>query len=472
MGTLPFRLALIFLITKHSRKSAISASPAIPNLPQNPSHRIPSPVTFLHGNHPRMNKTIISREKLMDAIFEVQNEFIADKPAQEVFDDMLSILLRVTGSEYGFIGQILNDGEQDYLKAHAITNISWNDATRKFYEENAPTGLEFKNLNTLFGRVITDKKPLISNNPYTDERRGGLPEGHPYMGSFCGMPFFHEGKMLGMTGIANRPGGYTEQIVEELQPLLNACGNLIVGYGIVAQRNKTQSILEETIDRLTRQNARLSEFTYMVSHDVRKHIANMQMLSDVISTGSREEQDNASPMLWKSIDQLAGTINFIAEIVDIEALGVKQTHEIELCDFVSAIVETFRISAADMTFKVDIPVDLVIRTERGYLNSIVENLVSNAISYRSPENPCLHIKGDQVDDWVELTFQDNGKGIDLGKHGSSLFKMFATFHGNKDAKGLGLFMVKKLVDSLKGQITVHSELNAGTTFNIRLPRHA
>ncbi len=61
-----------------------------------------------------------------------------------------------------------------YLKTHAITNIAWNDETRKFYELNAPEGMEFHNLKTLFGAVMTTGRPVIANEPANDPRRAGL----------------------------------------------------------------------------------------------------------------------------------------------------------------------------------------------------------------------------------------------------------------------------------------------------------
>lgn len=111
-----------------------------------------------------MEKSIIDREELLNAIREVERMFIKDIPVREVFDQMLQVLLQVTNSEYGFIGEVLHDGQQEYLKTHAITNIAWNEQTKTFFEENAPNGLEFQNLKTLFGRVITDKTFLISEN--------------------------------------------------------------------------------------------------------------------------------------------------------------------------------------------------------------------------------------------------------------------------------------------------------------------
>jgi signal transduction histidine kinase len=87
--------------------------------------------------------------------------------------------------------------------------------------------LEFRNLDTLFGAVMKTGEPVISNNPSTDPRRGGLPPGHPPLHAFLGLPVHHRGQLLAMVGIANRPGGYDESVVEYLRPLLATCGSII-----------------------------------------------------------------------------------------------------------------------------------------------------------------------------------------------------------------------------------------------------
>jgi len=165
---------------------------------------------------------------LLHAIHNAQSMFVDNHSIKDIFDNLLTNLLELTGSEYGFIGEVLYDSENSpYLRTYAITNISWSADTQKFYDENAPTGFEFSKLQSLFGEVMTTKKVVLSNQPSEDSRRGGLPEGHPSLDSFLGLPFFSGETLNGMVGIANRPTGYDTQIVEYLQPFLFTCANII-----------------------------------------------------------------------------------------------------------------------------------------------------------------------------------------------------------------------------------------------------
>jgi signal transduction histidine kinase len=122
------------------------------------------------------------------------------------------------------------------LKAHAITNIAWNDETRAIYERLGPQGMEFHNLKTLIGAILTSGQPVIANDPAHDPRRGGLPEGHPPLDAFLGMPLYRGKKLVGAIGIANRPGGYDESLVDCLQPLLTSCASIIEAYRSDQQR--------------------------------------------------------------------------------------------------------------------------------------------------------------------------------------------------------------------------------------------
>lgn len=188
------------------------------------------------------------RRDLLDCIASVQRQFFQSEQPKVVFGLLLEALLELTDSEYGFIGEIKyengdrNDpGSTMYLQTHAITNIAWNQATRQFYEDNKVAGLKFYNLNTLFGTVMTTGEPLIANDPSTHPKRAGVPEGHPPLRHFLGIPFFKEGgEMNGMVGISNKPGGYSREDIDFLEPITVTCSNLIQAY---LQKNQNEWLI-------------------------------------------------------------------------------------------------------------------------------------------------------------------------------------------------------------------------------------
>lgn len=125
-------------------------------------------------------------------------------------------MLALTGSEYEFIGSTGEDREGLYLRTEAITNIAWDEPTRRLYEQNQAKGMVFRNLNTLFGRVLAERRTLVSNDVEHDPRAGGRPDGHPELRAFAGLACGEE--MVAMIGLANREGGYSAAMIEDLEP--------------------------------------------------------------------------------------------------------------------------------------------------------------------------------------------------------------------------------------------------------------
>ena len=199
------------------------------------------------------------------ALINVINEGLSTR---EVFNAALEDLLEVTESEYGFIGEILHDESVPYLKTHAITNIAWSKETREFYRENVRAGLEFRNLDSLFGVTIRSGQMVIANEPASDSRRGGLPKGHPSLDRYLGVPIYSGSKLLGMAGVANRAEGYDEDIVDQIRPLVNAFGTLIAAH----QNHESRIRAEEELFRARQQ------LKQMATKDPVTGIANRYML--------------------------------------------------------------------------------------------------------------------------------------------------------------------------------------------------
>lgn len=173
------------------------------------------------------DERLAETNRLLDAVSAAQNRFLTGADAGEVFDDLLDVLLELTASEYGFIAQVLGEGDERFLRSMAMSNIAWNDATREMFDRLGPRGMEFHNLNTLFGRVVLDNAPVISNDPIHDPRRGGRPYGHPPLDSFLGVPVHKGSSVIAVVALANRPDGYSERIASFLEPFLSTVGSIV-----------------------------------------------------------------------------------------------------------------------------------------------------------------------------------------------------------------------------------------------------
>lgn len=199
----------------------------------------------------RMESKLSWNNRELDVISQAQSAFISNTDSRAAFEMLLKGLLELSESEYGFIGEVLHtEDEEPYLRTHAITNIAWDETTRKFYDENAPQGMIFKNLDTLFGAALKTGQAVIANDPANDERSGGLPHGHPALDAFLGVPLYAGQEMVGLAGVANRAGGYDENLVASLQPFTNTCASLIVEYRVSQQHLATEELIKQNEIRM------------------------------------------------------------------------------------------------------------------------------------------------------------------------------------------------------------------------------
>jgi PAS domain S-box-containing protein len=180
---------------------------------------------------------------MLDAVERAMRRFSVHDPAKVVFGQMLETFLEITGSRFGFIGELLRkpDGTP-FIRSHANTVFD-HPMAREIMAKAGSRGLDFENLNTLFGAVVRTEAPVIANDPATDSRRGGLPAWHPELESFLGLPLFAEGEMVGMVGLGNRPGGYLDADPIRLAPLLVAGGTMIETFRAERQRRESEERL-------------------------------------------------------------------------------------------------------------------------------------------------------------------------------------------------------------------------------------
>lgn len=186
---------------------------------------------------------------LLEAIHQAQNRFIAIQDPYTTFQELLDTLIDLTRSQFGFLGEVLYTPEgTPFVRTHAISDISWDESTKDQFDQSAPN-LDFMNLDSLFGVVVTTGNPVLSNQPNTDHRSGGLPPGHPPLTAFLGLPFYAGDTLVGMLALANRAEGYEEVLVDQLRPILSTCGNLIEAYRNEQRRASAESALRESVER-------------------------------------------------------------------------------------------------------------------------------------------------------------------------------------------------------------------------------
>jgi PAS domain S-box-containing protein len=232
--------------------------------------------------------------------------------------------------------------------------------------------------------------------------------------------------------------------------------------------------LKESNQIISNQNRRLHNFANVVSHNLKSYAGNFgSLINLLLAAESEKEKDEIINYLADLSRHFSDTVKNLTQTVSAQNM-YNQDHVpcrvLAFADQAIAILK-LQIDSCNALVINSIDPDLVLFTNPAYLESILLNLLTNALKYRFPgRRPFIELDTSVQNQKILLRVKDNGLGIDLKKHGAYLFGMNKTFHGNEDANGIGLYITKYQVDSLGGFIGVESEEGVGTTFTVCLNR--
>jgi signal transduction histidine kinase/CheY-like chemotaxis protein len=428
-------------------------------------------------------------QSLLYAISGIQQKYILKSSHHEIFGDMLEILLKFTESEYGFIGEIFyTDEGTPYLKSRAISNIAWSEATRKYYQDHWQEGLRFNALDTLFGRVITSKQAVIANDPINDPRSKGVPEGHPSLKFFLGLPIFQGDQFVGMMGMANRPNGYDQELIEELQPLISTCSTILSALKNEIQRKQAEEENKKLEAQLfqSQKMESVGRLASGVAHDYNN------MLSVILgNTDMALDKVGPNDPLRVDLQEILMAAKRSADIThQLLAFARKQTiapKVLNLNDAIEGMLKMLRKLIGEDIDLAWLPLAGLwpVKIDPSQLDQILANLCVNArdaianvgkVTIKTHnatfgETYCTDHPGFFPGEFVLLAVSDDGTGMDK----ETLDNLFEPFYTTKEVgrgTGLGLATIYGIVKQNNGFINVYSEAGKGTTFKIYLPRHA
>jgi PAS domain S-box-containing protein len=238
---------------------------------------------------------------------------------------------------------------------------------------------------------------------------------------------------------------------------------------------RQQHVLEIKNQELQKTNLDLDNFIYTASHDLRSPIINIEALMSLLKAELIKD-DCFSPRMEEfvnritnSVDRFKHTINDLTNISrlqkDLESPPSEEIIDVE--EVYADIIEDLKYSsdlgacAIATDFKVH-----QLKFSRKNFRSVLFNLISNAIKYQSPDRDCvIHLQTRLEEPYVVLSVQDNGLGISP-RNQEHLYTMFRRFHKHVEGSGVGLFMVKRIIDNAGGKIEVSSEEGSGTEFRV------
>lgn len=237
----------------------------------------------------------------------------------------------------------------------------------------------------------------------------------------------------------------------------------------------TQESLQSTNEHLLKVNADLDTFVYTASHDLKAPVANIEglllLLEEQIESSAPLPGEPTKPLFEMTKNSIRRFKDVIKDLTDIAKVQRDIDGEAELVE----LQEVFKnveantqdlITQAQAQLRIDFNAGSHVNFSRKNLYSILYNLVTNAIKYRSPDRkPQVRIKAQEVDGHILLSVEDNGLGVSE-ENVAKMFTLFKRFHSHVDGTGMGLYIVKRMMDNAGGKIEVESTEGKGTTFRL------
>lgn len=234
--------------------------------------------------------------------------------------------------------------------------------------------------------------------------------------------------------------------------------------------------LEQEIQKRTKElvdyNHQLEQFAFISSHNLRAPIARILGLGNLLELSHSEEEGRAiQKYLIQSARELDRVVKDLNTILDVRKGSNTTITEVDVKDEIDLILLSLEKDIFETNASIEIQVEQMpkLRTVKPYFDSILMNLISNAIKYRKiGKQPAIYVSASWQNNLACFTVKDNGLGIDLSTMRNKLFTLYSRFHDHVDGKGIGLYMVKTQVEALGGKIEIESEVNVGTTFRVFL----
>ncbi|NOS56238.1 MAG: HAMP domain-containing histidine kinase [Cyclobacteriaceae bacterium] len=228
-----------------------------------------------------------------------------------------------------------------------------------------------------------------------------------------------------------------------------------------------------TNEELIQHNNDLQQFSYTVSHNLRGPVASLLGLLGLTNQSKLDkETSELLDHIKKSATSLDVIIKDLGNIIDVRNSVSKVKQHIIFQDEVNHIKNLLKneINDHDVSIITDFTTVSDIYSTKPLINSILYNLISNSIKYRSKDrNAEIRVTSEKVGAYVKIAIADNGLGLDIDKFKEKLFGLYKRFHTHVDGKGLGLFLVKLQAESLGGQVQIESVIGTGTTISVLIP---
>jgi signal transduction histidine kinase len=407
-------------------------------------------------------EAIARRNSLLMGINDIFKEALTCRTEEELAEACLKIAQELTGSRFGFIGEIGPDG---LLHDIAISEPGW-DACAMYDRTGKRRMPGSFHIHGIYGSVLTDGKSFFTNDPASHPDSIGLPEGHPRLAAFLGVPMRSGGKTIGMIAMGNRDGGYREEDLEALEALAPA---IVEAF----QRKRAELALTKRTIELEAANRELEAFAYSVSHDLRAPLRSIngfsqalqEDYSDKLDAEGKDSLERIVAATWR-MGQLIDDLLNLSRMTRIEMIYGK----VNLSENARKIAGKLKDAEPQRLVEFIIAEDLIVYGDERLLRVALENLLGNAWKFTEKQSRAeIEFGVSALDGRTAYFVRDNGAGFDMA-YADKLFNPFQRLHSVSQfpGTGIGLATVKRIVNRHGGQVRAEGEVGKGATIYFTL----
>lgn len=242
----------------------------------------------------------------------------------------------------------------------------------------------------------------------------------------------------------------------------------------ISERKQKETSFQKNMQLIAEQNERLRSFAHIVSHNFRSHGSNIQQISkELMVTGDEMLKEELHKFLDTSATGLMEALDELSSLLKVDSASDLPTEELSVLEYCERVRQILARQSMEINAELqfDIPPNFKVQFYPAYLESVLFNLISNALRYHDPEKePWVKVWLEDAPNFTRLFVADNGLGIDMERHGDEIFKYRKTVHNHPDSSGIGLYLIRSQIESLGGEISFKSRLGEGSTFCISIPK--
>lgn len=237
--------------------------------------------------------------------------------------------------------------------------------------------------------------------------------------------------------------------------------------------------LEEKINELNKTNANLEEFIHVVSHDLKEPLRKIVMYNGRIDASYLSEADTKSMNVMRVSALRLNSL--VDDLVSYSSHTAQEEQtELSLAEIIAEVMDDLEIIITDKKAQIEMGKLPILKASKVQMRQLFSNLISNAIKYsKTDSTPLIQISQidnieseipNQTGQFIKIQIKDNGIGMEKS-HLLKIFTIFQRLHAKNEysGNGIGLAICKKIMENHSGHITVESNLNEGTTFNLFFP---